>query len=113
VGDRASFEAARGAHGGGITAAAGSADEAALPRLDQDTSAFTPERALAQFTADQMGVRARPRARGAAVVSQAEGRRVWRMCIAIDDCCRHTRRLSPALRRTCSWRTCPASTHCT
>ncbi len=58
VGDRASFEAARGAHGGGVTAAAGGADEAALPRLDQDTSAFTPERALAQFSADQMGVRA-------------------------------------------------------
>jgi hypothetical protein len=57
VGDRASFEAARGAHGGGVSAAAGGADEAALPRLDQDTSAFSSERALAEFSTDNTGVR--------------------------------------------------------
>jgi hypothetical protein len=58
VGDRASFEAARGATGGGVTAAAGGAEEASLARLDLDTSAFAhDEHALAQFTTDAMGVR--------------------------------------------------------
>jgi hypothetical protein len=78
VGDRASFEAAaRGATAGGITAATGGADEADMPRLDQDVSAFTHEHALARFSTDQTGVsRARPRAVHASL-----------HVIALLDCC--------------------------